>query len=118
MSFKMVDMLETPKQEQTGYAAPAMPMVDNKPRYPYGLCICLNEESMEKLGIDELPEVGTMIHGMFMAKVTSVRANATEENTSKGMDLQITHLALEDEDAEYSYKEKLYDRGNEEEEDE
>lgn len=112
--FKMVDLLETPKQEQNagyGMTSPAMPMVDNKPRYPYGLCIELNEEVMEKLGIDELPEVGTMIHGVYMAKVTSIRANATEENSSKGMSLQITHMALEDEDRETSYSETLYDKG-------
>jgi hypothetical protein len=74
--------------------------------YPYGLCVALTEEELEKLGIgDELPNRGDMIHIIAMAKVTAVSENENEmtdgsKKVRRRVELQITHIALEDEDDE------------------
>ena len=65
--------------------------------YPYGLCISLADEDVEKLGLeDETPEIGDMIHLFCMAKVTSISV----DGNGKRIELQITHMACEDEDEE------------------
>lgn len=116
MAFKMVDMLESPKEQKMNDMLPmAMPAMD-KPSYPYGLQLSLNEDCLEKLGVADLPEVGEMIHVMAMAKVVGVRENATEGHASCCVELQITHMALEDEDEESPSK-KLYSKGADSEED-
>lgn len=110
MAFKMVDMLETPEEVKQETVA-SSPVMDNKPHYPYGLSLSLNKETLEKLGVSELPEIGTMIHIMAMAKVTSVNESASEADHYCCVGLQITHMALEDEDTERSYSATLYDKG-------
>ena len=84
------------------------PEAPSAPTYPYGLCLALSEDELEKLGLDgDLPKVGMMIHLVAMAKVTSVSQN--ERETTDGgkknccrVELQITHLATENEDDEAS----------------
>lgn len=113
MSFKMVDLLEMPEKIETTASSPEYAQ---QPCYPYGLCLRLDEKTMAKVGIDELPEVGEMIHIMAIAKVISVGSSATENHDSKHMELQITHMALEDEDKEYSYSKTMYGSDNDEDE--
>lgn len=83
------------------------------PRYPYGLCISLCEDELEKLGLeDEDIEPGDMIHLQCMAKVTSVSSNSNQDGDHCRIELQITHIAAaEDEDDEGRSKlSKLYKR--------
>ena len=108
----MVDMAKTPdvvKKEVAQMVPMPSPAADAKPSvpvYPYGLCICLEDDELEKLGFDEeLPAVGDMIHFIAMARVTS--ASQSEREMSDGsktqcrrIELQITHLSTEDEDTE------------------
>ena len=91
-------------------------MTSTGPKYPYGLCISFDEDTLEKLGLDdgEMPEVGDMIHLMAMAKVTSVSENERESvggATKKccRIELQITHLATENEDTE-SVREEMAEK--------
>ncbi len=107
----MTDMARTPEdvKEEVAKMSPSpiaeggKPMV---PTYPYGLCVSLDEESMEKLGLDgDLPEVGEMIHFCAMARVTSASMNEREgtdgtKETCRRVELQITHLGLESEEQE------------------
>ena len=68
-------------------------------RYPYGTRIDLDKDALEKLGIKNLPAVGTEM--MIECKVTviGVRESASRENTSRSMELQITAMDIEaDED--------------------
>lgn len=107
---KFVDMAKSPGEVKSELAdspqaTPCPPSNPKVPVYPYGLCISITEEEMPKLGIDELPEVDDMIHIMAMAKVTSV--SDREETDGSGnktrhcrIELQITHLATEDESTE------------------
>jgi hypothetical protein len=106
----MIDMAKTPEQvkEETvpskGVALGERP--PTTPIYPWGLCIRLEDDTLVKLKLDgELPEVGEMIHLCAMAKVTSVRESEEEtadgsKRTNRCIELQITHLATENEDDE------------------
>lgn len=67
----------------------------DEPRYPYGLCISLGKDELEKLGITALPKVGgeMMIHAKAMIKSTS--AYETQgEGTDMRVELQITDMEI------------------------
>lgn len=92
----MVDMRRTDKGMEVSsfVGSPA-------PSYPYGLCISLCEEELEKLNLDiEDAAPGDMLHLFCMAKVTSVSKNDTENGNTCRVELQITHIAAESEDEE------------------
>lgn len=110
MFAKMIDMARSPAEvkEEVAKSAP-MPMGAGKPSaptYPYGLCISLDDESIKKLGLEgEMPDVGTLVHFCAMAKVTSVSEHEQEgtdgaKTSCRRVELQITTLGLESEDAE------------------
>lgn len=94
--MQMVDMARQPEKEQQ--ESPVMP---NAPIYPYGLCISLSQDELEKLNLEPECQVGDMIHLLAMAKVTSISQYETTESANCRIELQITHLGLEDEDSEY-----------------
>lgn len=96
---EMVDLART-REEQDEDAAPCAPM------YPYGLCISLCDDELEKLDMDDDVEVGDMFHFHALAKVTSVSRNATEDGERNRVELQITHMEAENEDAENEEEEK------------
>lgn len=98
---KMIDMAKS-LSEAKDLAMPSSNIPQD--RYPYGLCISLDNESLEKLGLDCECEVGDLLHGQFMAEVTSVSKHdrtgqATPEHR---IELQIKFLSvLEDENEEF-----------------
>ena len=83
-----------------------VPMDCERPKYPYGLRICLTEKEMEKLDIDPSEAfVGGMVHLHALAKITSVSCNETEggdgeTNENARVEMQICYLAIESEDEE------------------
>jgi Major coat protein-like len=97
----MTDMRRT-DEEKAETVADMMPTPMNQPDYPYGLCISLNEETLEKLGLDEKDfDVGDMVHIQGMGLVTSKSTTANSETGDKcRIEIQITHLASENEDDE------------------
>lgn len=104
----MIDMAKSPEEvkEETKMSVPAMGAALSAPMYPWSLCIRLEDDTLEKLGLDgEMPSVGEMIHLCAMAKVTSVSENEMEDGNGgkksrRCIELQITHLATESEDDE------------------
>lgn len=82
------------REEAKEYAPQA---IDSEgPEYPYGLCICLNDDSLEKLGITNLPKVGTEMMIMAKVKVTSTRAYSDKEGEAESsVDLQITDMEIQ-----------------------
>jgi len=76
------------------------PETMEQPIYPYGLCICLTSDELEKLDLDADAEVGDMIHITAMAKVTSISKRATTEGEDCRIELQITDIGLENEEEE------------------
>lgn len=67
---------------------------DNGPKYPWGLSICLSNESLQKLGIGLIP-VGTEVVIMAKAQITgtSERERLKGEKT-QDMDIQLTAIDL------------------------
>lgn len=70
------------------------PMMD-QPTYPYGLCISLCQDELDKLGItvDELA-VNDMLHLHALASVTSIsKLDTVNSGQSSRVELQITHIS-------------------------
>lgn len=122
---KMVDMARSQsdiKKELANYPSP----VSDAATYPYGLCLSLDEEILDKLEIDGDCEVGDMIHLVAMARVTS--CSESERETADGkktsscrIELQITSMGVEnestesdgEEERETRAKRRYSDEGNE-----
>lgn len=86
--------------------------VDSRPEYPYGLVIELEEDGLQKLGIDTMPEVGKTVMVMARADVQSVSENKTKEGERRRLSLQITDLAIEPEKEDEGAEKKLYGGGD------
>ena len=86
----LVNMKQQPKREEMPGAIEA-----DEPRYPYGLCISLGKEELEKLGITALPKVGSEMMVTAKAVVKSVSAYDTQgEGQDMRVELQITDMGL------------------------
>ena len=69
--------------------------VDDGPRYPYGLRLDLNDDSLEKLGITALPKVGTEMTITAKVTVTSVSAYDSQGGEpEQNVCLQITDMEI------------------------
>jgi hypothetical protein len=69
-----------------------------EPEYPWGTRVSLENDSLEKMKITDLPEVGKEM--MMMAKVKVVETSSRENEEGKkrrSVDLQITDMAFEEE---------------------
>lgn len=119
MMAKMLPMvsMELDDDDQLDCVCP-IPMSE-KPRFPYGLKICLTDKEMAKLQIDVADAfVGGIVHIHALARVTSVSQNDTEGGEQSRVELQVEDMCCvesEDEEnaqAESSMKPKsvLYDR--------
>jgi len=93
MNWKLHDMEDEAEEDQAN-AEPS------SARYPYGLCLCLTEKELESLNLSSEVEIGDYLHGMFFARVTSVSTHSHEGGSGARVEMQITHLALEDETSE------------------
>lgn len=91
--------MELDDEDKIDFCAPiAMPC---KPDFPYGLRITLTEKEFEKLNLDPTcAEVGGMIHGHFMGRITSVSADESKSGNTCRVEIQIEDLAIECEDDE------------------
>ena len=93
---KLKSMLRTPedRRKDMGEMAPPVAVAAD---YPYGLCINMDKDELDKAGLTDMPDVGSTVMMTVKAKVTMVRQSAgtgplAEEETS--MSLQITDLAF------------------------
>ena len=73
----------------------AIPTESSAPKYPYGLQLRLNDDSLEKLGITKLPEVGQVMQVTALATVVSVSMNQQQEGEAENRaELQITDMEV------------------------
>lgn len=83
--------------------------------YPYGLRISLNAECLEKLGITELPELGSKCAFYICGEVVST-AESSEYGESKCMGVQIQQMGIEElpegEEEERSAAEQYSEKAN------
>lgn len=98
MVMPMVDM----EMDDEAKMDSVMPIqTDEKPEYPWGLRISLCGDELDKLNLDPSDAfIGGIIHGHFLAKITSVSASDGDMGSSCRVELQIIALAIESEDAE------------------
>lgn len=93
----MVDLKREAKAEKV---EEAMPSSIAGPEYPYGCCLSLEDEQLDKLGLDgDLPAVGEMVHGCFVAKVTCASINQSTDGDGKPqehrrVELQIIQMGI------------------------
>lgn len=86
----LVNMKSKPEVEE----APGTVEAD-EPRYPYGLCLHLGKDELEKLGVSDLPDVGTPVMIQAKAFVKSTSAYETQgDGKSMSAELQITDMEL------------------------
>ena len=84
--MKMVSMSNEKEKEESELS---------EMKYPYGLRICLDQKSLEKLGLKELPKVGSKMMIQAMVEVSSASQYESLENgKNKSLDLQITELGI------------------------
>lgn len=110
MAGKLVSMKLDPKAREEKYAESA---IVDRPLYPWGLELRLDDEALEKLGLAKLPPAGGTI--MILARADVTGSNSRDEvdgagkvKTSQSLTLQITDLCLEDEKPKASTESKLY----------
>ena len=90
----------------------ANPKPGDGPRYPWGLQLHLNAETLEKLGITGVPMVGEMLIVHARARVVSVSVrDEIDGDKQRNCELQITELALASEPAGDAGS-KLYGAGD------
>ena len=89
----------------------AQPMADNDaPSYPWGLCINLDNDSLEKLGLEKMPAAGDELMLVARVEVTGVNVSDTiGGGESKSLSLQITDMDLGPEATDVS--DKFYKKG-------
>lgn len=91
----MVDLAFTPPDVNNMPEATNIHLV---PQYPYGLNLCLNDEVLNKLNLDNDCEVGDHVQFHCLARVTSC---AEHEGSGRRVELQIVAMSAEsDEDDE------------------
>jgi len=83
------------KKEEKMDMAPAT--ASPREEYSYGLRLDLNEEVLDKLGLDELPDVGDTLALDVKGTVESVsqRTDASDKTKHRSLTLQITDMSLE-----------------------
>ena len=59
------------------------------PKYPYGLCLSLNEDQCEKLGISKALKPGTILTIQASAVVTSATERLEDDGDDKGNDVSL-----------------------------
>lgn len=85
------------------------PAMMDHPHYPWGLNLQLNDESMAKLKLEKLPEVGSKMTLVAVVNVERVSSNETQGGGKRqDMSLQITDMALEPYTEKKSSDEALY----------
>ncbi len=95
---KMISMMRT-AEDQRGDKMAGPGIEATAPDYPYGLCIHMDKDELDKLGITDLPKIGTVMTLECMVKVTRISQSASEaadgadEYTS--VDFQITDIGIE-----------------------
>ena len=105
--MKMTSMKRSQGEKKEANAAMAPSATTEN--YPYGLCIRLGNEELEKLGVATLPAVGESYMIMAMATVKSVSSSEYQEGDKRReLELQITELALGQHGQEANPAEMMY----------
>lgn len=102
---KIVDMARTAAEKKAAEERYKVGPSEGE-EYPYGLTLNLGTDELKKLGFDDLPPVGAECYFYIACKVTRVQASADEGSETKGVELQITKMGLEEPPAEEEAEDK------------
>ena len=95
MPLKSMKKTEEEKKEE------ASPSVMDRPSYPYGLKLHIDEDSYEKLGMADVPSVGDKFMILAKVEVTDVhQAEKGDDRKYPSVGLQITDMAIKEKDEE------------------
>lgn len=87
--------LSAEEAKEYGMVEPAKTEDSDQPRYPYGLTISLDDDSLAKLGMTSPPAVGTVFTVTAKAVVTSASSYQTQwQGAEISSCLQITDMEL------------------------
>lgn len=96
-------MSEKQAKEYMGVA----PSAGDAPKYPYGLCLYLDTDTLKKLGMSEPPAVGSKMTIVANVEVVSVGMSQQRDGDKETRaELQITDMAVDGDKPAAS--EKLY----------
>lgn len=105
----LIDMtLTATEAKEAGCCSPSD---DGGPKYPWGLAIYLDDETLAKLGITTPPDVGSKLQLVATVEVTGNSQRQTQEGKDVSVDLQITAMELSGARAEPSAASVLYGAG-------
>jgi hypothetical protein len=104
---KMHPMVSMELDDEDSLDAPQpFPMAD-KPRYPYGLQICLTKTELDKLDLDPSEAfVGGIVHLHALARITSVSISDSAPGNYGGggpqcrIEMMLEDISIESEDEE------------------
>ncbi len=88
--MKMIDMKRAAEAEDSTMLSPKM-----KDEYPWGLRISLDDETLTKLGMTELPKIDAEYKLVALACVVSISQNESAEGAPRRhVELQIEQMVL------------------------
>lgn len=90
---KLVSLERTPAEKKALEKEMTAPMPE-APDYPYGLELRIDDDTLDKLGLDDLPPTGTVVHFRAVATVTGARASADQSGDRSSIDMQITDMGI------------------------
>lgn len=91
--MQLTSMQLTPAEAKEEAGLPAT-SAENLQKYPYGLCIDLCDETLTKLGITDMPPVGSSMQLMARVEVSRSSQYENQEGKEFSLALQITDMAL------------------------
>ncbi len=91
MPTNLVDMKMSKKQSKGEVCCAD----DEKgPRYPYGLAINLNSDSLKKLGFSKLPAVGTEMRVVGVGRITRASENRSQRGVDRDVNIQLEQVEV------------------------
>lgn len=104
MSSEMKSMKIT-KSRSESMSLPKM----SEPQYPYGLVVRLDNDSLEKLGMKELPKSGKKMKLLAVVEVIGSSQHTMKGGKdNKSVELQITSMCLESGSEKKDASKELY----------
>lgn len=88
------DMAMTADEAKETLLSPEKTDVGEAPKYPYGLSLDLGGMTLEKLGVTNLPAVGSEVQITAVARVTRVSAYDEQDGIEQCVGLQITSMEM------------------------
>jgi hypothetical protein len=90
---KLIDMKITKAERKANEPKPCSD--GDGPIYPWGLRLDLNNDTLKKLGMKDLPKVGADMIVTARACVVGVRSSERENHEDRSVELQIEKLSVE-----------------------